>query len=70
MAKILLEMKSITKTFPAVKALDDVKAKDAETAVTTYSIRKWCKEGKIKHIMTGKKILVDMQSLYDYLSIK
>ncbi|MBO4640172.1 MAG: hypothetical protein J5710_10495 [Treponema sp.] len=52
------------------KALDDVKAKDAETAVTTYSIRKWCKEGKIKHIMTGKKILVDMQSLYDYLSIK
>lgn len=52
------------------KALDDVKASDPETAVTIYSIRKWCKEGKIKCIMTGKKILVDMQSLHNYLNIK
>ena len=52
------------------KAFDIIKAEDAETAVTVHTIRTWCKEGKIKCLTTGNKILVDMQSLLDYIAIK
>ena len=30
----------------------------------------WCKEGKIKCLTAGNKILVDVQSLMDYIAIK
>ena len=52
------------------KALEIIKAEDSETAVTVHTIRTWCKEGKIKYLKTGNKILVDMQSLLDFIAIK
>ncbi len=52
------------------KAFDIIKAEDAETAITVHTIRTWCKQGKIKCLTAGNKILVDMQSLLDYIAIK
>lgn len=52
------------------KAWDMIKADDPETAVTVHTIRTWCKEGKIKCLSAGNKVLVDMNSLLDYISPK
>lgn len=52
------------------KALELVKQDDADTAVTVHTIRMWCKEGKIKSLNAGSKILVDVKSLLDYISHK
>ena len=52
------------------KAWDMIKADDPETAVTVHTIRTWCKEGKIKSLSAGNKVLVDMNSLFDYISPK
>lgn len=52
------------------KAFDIIKAEDAETAITVHTIRTWCKQGKIKCLTAGNKVLVDMQSLLDYIAIK
>jgi len=35
------------------KAFEEIKKQDQDTAVTVYTIRKWCKEGQIKCIKTG-----------------
>ena len=50
------------------KAYEMIKAEDAESAVTIHTIRTWCKEGKIKHLTVGTKILVDMDSLLTYIN--
>lgn len=52
------------------KAYDMVRQDDPETAITVHTIRMWCKEGKVKCLSAGNKVLVDMQSLMDYISIK
>ena len=52
------------------KAFDMVKQEDPDTAITVHTIRMWCKEGKIKCLTAGNKILVDVQSLMDYIAIK
>ena len=52
------------------EAFDIIKAEDAETAITVHTIRTWCKQGKIKCLTAGNKVLVDMQSLLDYIAIK
>ncbi len=52
------------------KAWDMIKQDDPETAVTVHTIRTWCKEGKIKSLSAGNKVLVDMNSLLDYISPK
>lgn len=52
------------------KAFDMVKQEDPDTAITVHTIRMWCKEGKIKCLTAGNKILVDVQSLMDYITIK
>ena len=46
-----------------------VKQNDPETAITVHTIRMWCKEGKIKYLTAGNKILVDVESLMDYISL-
>ena len=40
MAKILLEMKNITKTFPGVKALDNVILQVEEGEIQLWSVKK------------------------------
>lgn len=52
------------------KAHDMIKAQDEETSITLHTIRIWCKEGKVKCLNAGTKILVDMESLFDYISMK
>ena len=52
------------------KAFDEIKKLDNDTSITMHTIRIWCKEGKIKHLNAGTKILIDMDSLLDYISIK
>lgn len=52
------------------KAWDMIKADDPETAITVHTIRTWCKEGKVKSLSAGNKVLVDMNSLLDYISPK
>ena len=50
------------------KAQEMIRKEDPETAVTVHTIRKWCKNGKIKCLNAGTKLLVDVQSLMDYIS--
>lgn len=52
------------------KAFDMVRRQDAETAVTVHTIRMWCKEGKVKCLTADNKVLVDMDSLMNYIAIK
>lgn len=50
------------------KAQEMIRKEDPETAVTVHTIRMWCKNGKIKCLNAGTKLLVDIQSLMDYNS--
>lgn len=50
------------------KALDIIKTEDPETAVTLHTIRLWCKEGKVRYIYAGTKILVDVESLKQFIN--
>lgn len=52
------------------KAYDIIKEQDKDTSITVHTIRIWCKEGKVKCLNAGTKILVDMDSLLDYISMK
>jgi hypothetical protein len=52
------------------KAYEIIKEQDKDTSITIHSIRVWCKEGKIKSLNAGTKVLVDMESLLDYISLK
>ena len=50
------------------RAQEMIRKEDPETAVTVHTIRMWCKNGKIKCLNAGTKLLVDVQSLMDYIS--
>lgn len=52
------------------KAYENIIKDDPDTAITVHTIRTWCKEGKIKHVMAGTKVLVDMDSLLKYIEMK
>lgn len=52
------------------KAYDIIKADDPDTSITVHTIRVWCKEGKVKSLAAGNRVLVDMESLLDYIAIK
>ena len=41
-----------------------------DTAITLHTIRVWCKEGAVKCLNAGTKILVDMDSLWNHISMK
>ncbi len=50
------------------EAAADIKELDPESAVTPYFIRQLALEGKIKSIMAGRKRLINLDSLLDYLT--
>ena len=52
------------------KAFDIIKQNDPDTCVTVHTIRVWCKENKIKNLHAGTKILVDVESLLNYIEGK
>lgn len=37
------------------------------SGLAVYRVRQLCKEGKVKHIHCGRRILIQLQSLRDYL---
>lgn len=49
------------------KAYDIIHEEDPNSAIKVHTIRTWCKEGKIKFLTVGNKILVDMKSLLEYI---
>ena len=56
------KMKTVKQCFEEIKKLDQ------ETAITQWFIRCLCKENKVKHFMTGTKILVNFDDLINYLN--
>lgn len=52
------------------KVHDMIRQDDPDTAITVHTIRMWCKEGKVKSLNAGTKILVDVDSLMNYISQK
>ncbi|MBE5751813.1 MAG: hypothetical protein E7357_05320 [Clostridiales bacterium] len=50
------------------KALELIQKDDKDTAVTLHAIRTWCKENKVRNVKVGNKILVDVESLLNYIN--
>ena len=51
------------------KSFEIIKQNDPETAITVHTIRTWCKQGQVKSLNAGNKILVDMDSLIEYITL-
>lgn len=51
------------------KSYEIIKENDPETAITVHTIRNWCKQGQVKCLTAGNKVLVDMDSLIDYITL-
>lgn len=49
-------------------AFEEIKARDPKSDITMYAIRQIVKEGKIPYIRTGKKYLLNVEKLIDYIS--
>lgn len=56
------KMKTVQQCFQSIKLLD------SETAITEWFIRSLCKDNKVKHFMSGNKILVNYDDLLKYLN--
>ena len=52
------------------KCFEIIKKQDPETNVTVHSIRVWCKENKVKNLRAGNKILIDLDSLLNFINFK
>ncbi len=52
------------------QAVKYIRSTDPESAIKVHTIRTWCKEGKIKFLTVGTKILIDMDSLLEYIGYK
>lgn len=50
------------------EAVSEIFELDAGSAITAHCIRNLCNNGIVKCFYTGKKILVDMESLYDLIN--
>ena len=62
MNNTISRMKTIKRSFEEIKKLDP------DTAISQWFIRTLCKQGKVKHFMTGTKILVNFDDLINYLN--
>ena len=51
------------------KSFEIIKQNDPETAITVHTIRTWCKQGQVKSLNAGNKVLVDMDSLFEYITL-
>lgn len=50
------------------QTIQELKAKDSETAFTESALRRAIRSGEIPHIRAGNKILVNLDVVEDYLS--
>ena len=54
--------------FRSIKdALKELKKIDNDTAISEYVIRKLANEEKVSQVISGKKIMVDVDSIINYL---
>ena len=49
-------------------AYAEIKAQDEKSAVTKYLIRHLCKTGRVKNMINGNRILVDMDDLLNRIN--
>lgn len=49
-------------------SLEEIKAEDSKTCLTEYAIRQMVANGDISHIRRGRKILIDLDELKEYLA--
>lgn len=48
--------------------LEEIKARDPKTDITIYAIRRMVRQNEVPSIRTGKKYLVNVEKLIDYIS--
>ncbi len=61
---MVARMRTVQECYEEIKTLDN------GTAVTQWFIRNLCKHNKVKHFMTGKKILVNFDDLLSFLNFE
>lgn len=61
-------MEKIARMKTVEQSYNEIKKLDPETAISLWFIRCLCKENKVKHFMTGTKILVNYDDLLRYLN--
>lgn len=59
---------SIPRMRTVQEAAQELKTLDVHTAVTSYHIRRLCLEGIIPTVRAGKKILLNLDTLIEYLT--
>lgn len=52
------------------EASEEIKAMDPNTAITPYFIRQLALEGKVKSVMAGRKRLINLDDLLQYLDLQ
>lgn len=62
MGQFVPTMLTVKSTFERLKSLNP------DTEISQWFIRCLCKENKVKHFMTGKKILVNFEDLLRFLN--
>jgi hypothetical protein len=50
------------------EALTIVKSEDKDNRITEYGLRLYCAQNKVKTLRSGKKILVNIESLREYMA--
>lgn len=50
------------------KAVKEYKEKDPGSPVSVTTLRRWVKEGNVKYVTSGNTVLVNMESLEEFLS--
>ena len=58
---------NIPKMRTVAEAAQEIKELDAHTAMTPYHIRRLCLEGVIPTVKAGKKILLNLDTLIEYM---
>ncbi len=61
-------IQSIPTMLTVKNAFEKIKSITPETNISQWFIRCLCKDNKVKHFMTGKKILVNFDDLLRYLN--
>ena len=46
---------------------EQIKSQDQYSAITIYCIRKWCKEGFIRYVNSGTRLLIDYATLKEFI---
>ena len=59
---------NIPKMRTVAEAAQEIRELDAHTAITPYHIRRLCLDGVIPTVKAGKKILLNLDTLIEYMN--